>query len=84
MLTPQMETPGAAVAAAAQAREQITQASILGDGAAKLKALLIERAARAGVGVYETSGGGFVVGMWAGRREVPDLRALRRCLGGLQ
>ena len=79
-----METPGTAVAAAAQAREQIRQAGILGDGAEKLKALLIDRAARAGVGVYETCGDGFVVGMWTGSREVPDLRALRRCLGGLQ
>lgn len=81
MRAPLMETPGVAVAAATQAREQIKQASIVGDATEKLKTMLIERAARAGVGVYETCSGGFVVGMWAGRREVPDLRALRRCLG---
>lgn len=79
-----METPGEAVAAATQAQDQSRQAAIVGDASEKLKALLIERASRAGVGVYETGCGGFVVGMWAGRREVPDLRALRRCLGGLQ
>lgn len=81
MRAPQMETPGVTVAAATQAREQIKQAAILGDGAEQIKALLIERAARAGVGVYETGEGGYIVGMLAGCREVPDLRALRRCLG---
>lgn len=79
-----MKTPGEAVAAATQAQDQSSQATIVSEPAEKLKALLIERAARAGVGVSETCAGGFVVGMWAGRREVPDLRALRRCLGGLQ
>lgn len=79
-----VKAPGTAGGAAVQAREQIKQADIVGDATEKLKTMLIERAARAGVGVYETGAGGYVVGMLAGRREVTDLRALRRCLGGVR
>lgn len=76
----QMETPGEAVAAATQAQELSTNESIICDPATKLKALLMERAARAGVSVYEMGSGGYAVGWWSRSREVPDLRALSRCL----
>lgn len=76
----QMETPGEAVAAATQAQKLSTNEPILSDPSAKLKTLLMERAARAGVNVYEMGSGGYAVGWWARSREVPDLRALSRCL----
>jgi tetrahydromethanopterin S-methyltransferase subunit F len=76
--------PGAAMGVATRADVERTEDVIVGDASEKLKALLIERAARAGIGIYETGAGGFVVGMWSSCREVPDLRALHRCLGGLQ
>lgn len=77
----QMEAPGEAVAAATQAQGKITQAAIVSDQAEKLKALLIERAARAGISVHE-SFGGFVIGRGM-LREVPDVRALSRCLDAM-
>lgn len=82
MTVPQMETPGTAVAAAAQAKKaQIEDVGIFASGPEKLKAALMARAALAGIGVYE-SFGGYVVGNGV-QREVPDLRALRRCLGAM-
>lgn len=76
----QMETPGEAVAAATQAQKLSTNGSIIGDPAAKLKALLMERAQRAGVSDYEMGSGGYAVGWLSRCREVPDLRSLSRCL----
>nr|WP_145546376.1 hypothetical protein [Variovorax boronicumulans] len=78
---PEMGAPGEAVAAATQAHKQITQTSILGDPAERLKALLLERAARAGVTVHE-SFGGYVV-RCGSLRELPDLRALSMCLSSM-
>jgi hypothetical protein len=48
------------------------------DPADKLKAMAMDRAARAGVSVYEMGSGGYAVG-WSAR-EVPDLRSLQRVL----
>lgn len=81
MTVPQMETPGVAVAAATQAQKQITDTTIVTDRVQVLKASLMARAALAGIGVYE-SFGGYVVGNGV-QREVPDLRALRRCLSAM-
>lgn len=81
MMAPEMETPGTAVAAAAQARNESTDATIIRDQAEVLKALLMQRAARAGICVHE-SFGGYVVGCGA-FREVPDLRTLSRCLSSM-
>jgi hypothetical protein len=75
-----METPGDAVAAATQAQKENTDAEIINDPTTKLKNLLMERAARAGVSVYEMGSGGYAVGWWSRSREVPDLRSLSRCL----
>ena len=74
------EMPGA-VGAANRADVDSSQANIVGDPAERLKALLLERAARAGITVHE-SFGGFVVGRGI-LREVPDLRVLHRCLGAM-
>ena len=79
--SPEMEAPGEAVAAATQAHGQITQALIVGDPAERLKGLLLERAARAGISVHE-SYGGYIVGQGA-LHEVPDLRTLSRCLSSM-
>lgn len=80
MLIQQMETPGEAVAAATQAQGLSTNSSIIGDPSVKLRALLMERALRAGVSVYEMGSGGYAVGWLSRCREVPDLRSLSRCL----
>lgn len=80
MSSQQIETPGEAVAAATQAQKLSTSDAIINDPCGKLKALLMERAQRAGVSVYETGGGGYAVGWLSRCREVPDLRSLSRCL----
>lgn len=80
MMAPQTETPGEAVAAATQAQKLSTNDSIINDPSGKLKALLMQRALRAGVSVYEMGSGGYAVGWLSRCREVPDLRSLSRCL----
>ena len=78
MTKSQMGAPGIAVRAAIQAQKQNTDASIVSDPAEKLKAMAMDRAARAGVSVYEMGSGGYAVG-WSAR-EGPDLRSLQRVL----
>lgn len=75
-----MKTPGVA-ATTARAQVDSTEAEIIRDQAERLKARLLERAARAGISVHE-SFGGYIVGRGA-LHEVPDLRVLSRCLGAM-
>lgn len=75
-----METPGAAVGAATQAKEQNYPNEIIGDRIEILKGLLFARARKAGVSVFETGIDGYVVSSAVVCREVPDLRALQSCL----
>lgn len=76
----QMGTPGVGPTTS-RARDLSTDNAIVASSVEKLKATLMARAASAGIGVYE-SFGGYVVGNGV-QREVPDLRALRRCLNAL-
>ena len=50
-----------------------------GDRLEALRLAVMDRAARAGMPVYQTGGGGFAVGL-AGCRELPDVRSLQRFL----
>lgn len=75
-----MGTPGIAVGAATQAKKQSSQAPIIGDRVEILKGLLLARARRASISVFETGGGGFAINYLAYNREVPDLRTLQSCL----
>ena len=74
MASLQMGAPGPTVTAAARAQVETTDLAILGDQANQIKAMLIARAARAGVTVHE-SFGGYIVGQGV-MHEVPDLRML--------
>jgi len=53
-------------------------ASVFMDPADRLRTIAMDRAARAGVSVYETGSGGYAMGRSV--REVPDLRSLQRVL----
>lgn len=74
------EMPGA-VGAADRADVDNARDAIVCDPAQHLKAILMARAARAGISVHE-SFGGYIVGQGA-LHEVPDLRTLSRCLSSM-
>lgn len=83
MRAPQKETPGVAVGAATQAGGKSYPVEIIDDRQSVLKGLLLARARRANIAVFETGCGGYAVNFLEFSREVPDLRALQVCLGRL-
>jgi hypothetical protein len=84
MTGPDVTTPGAVGAdTRAQKAKFISSDDIIGDSSDILKGLLLARARRAHIPVYETCSGGYALTLPQLCQEVPDLRGLQVCLNRL-
>lgn len=83
MTGPDVTTPGAVGADTRAHSEYTSSDAIISDGRDILKGLVLARARRAHIPVYETCSGGYALTLPQLCQEVPDLRGLQACLNRL-